>query len=272
MNMPLTPDQIGIIISVYKIAPSREEDISIRRALEILNRYRFFFVAPRSLDLVNYKKFFTPSTTVVRFSDRYFGDGLEGYNQLMLGKQFYAEFLSCKYLLIYHPDAYVFRDDLMEWCKTGYDYIGAPWTEDKNGKTELNGVGNGGFSLRKVESFLRVLDACDIETVSETHGIKQRIHKLLNKLIRLRIRLQRFTGNRKAVFYRPLTFNEDGFWGLSAPAITTEYKTAPQEIALKFSFDTSPDVLYRINRNQLPFGCHAWARINPAFWKKHIQF
>lgn len=270
--MFLTPDQIGIIISVYKIAPSREEEISIRRAFEILNRYRFFFVAPQSLDLVNYMKFFTPSTTVVRFSDRYFGDGLEGYNQLMLSREFYVEFSSCQYILIYHPDAYVFRDDLMKWCRAGYDYIGAPWTEDKNGKTELNGVGNGGFSLRKIESFLRVFGACDVETVSQTHGIKQRIHKLLNKIIRLRIRLLRATGNGKAVFYRPLTFNEDGFWGLSAPVISADFKTAPQEIALQFSFDTAPEVLYEMNHRQLPFGCHSWARLNPAFWREHINF
>ncbi len=270
--MLIAPDQVGIIIPVYKIAPSREEEISIRRALEILNRYKFFFVAPQSLDLVNYKKFFTPSTNVVRFNDRYFGDGLEGYNQLMLSRGFYAEFSSCKYILIYHPDAYVFRDDLLAWCKMGYDYIGAPWTEDRHAKIELNGVGNGGFSLRNTASFLQLFDRCEIRTVHAESALAERIRKILNRTIRCRIRLLHRIKNGKAVFLRPLSFNEDGFWGLSAPVISDGFKTAPQEVALKFSFDTAPDVLYEMNHRQLPFGCHSWARINPRFWQKHIHF
>jgi len=209
--MLLTHDQIGIVIPIYKSSPSREEEISMHRAFEILNHYRFYFVAPQKLDLINYEKFLTHSPAIIRFSDNYFNNGLEGYNQLMLSKEFYTEFSSCKYILIYQPDAYVFRDDLMEWCMTGYDYIGAPWMEDKNGRTQLNGVGNGGFSLRKIESFLHIFDVCDIKTICETSGIRQRIHKFLNETIRWRIRLLRLTGSGKAVFYRPLTFNEDGF-------------------------------------------------------------
>jgi Protein of unknown function (DUF5672) len=268
--MLLTHDQICVIIPIYKINPSSEEERSISRAFDVLNKYRFSFVAPHKLDLINYEKFFSYSPKVIRFSDSYFNDGLEGYNQLMLSKEFYAEFSSFKYILIYHPDAYVFRDDLIEWCMKGYDYIGAPWAEDKNGKIELNGVGNGGFSLRKVESFLYVFGLCEIRTIGEKSKIKRNIYKFLNKIIRWRIKLLRFTGSRKAIFYRERTIHEDGVWGLYAPTITRRFKTALEETALNFSFDTYPEILYQINQRQLPFGCHAWARVNPAFWEKHI--
>lgn len=269
--MLLNHDQIAVVIPIYKMNLSNEEEISIDRAFHILNKYRFYFVAPQKLDLSNYEKFFAYAPTVKRFSNIFFNNDLEGYNQLTLSKEFYTEFSSCKYILIYQPDAYVFQDDLLEWCMKGYDYIGAPWLEVKNGKIKLNGVGNGGFSLRKVESFLYILSLCEIRTIHETSRIKRKIYKFLNKTIRWRIRLLRFTGTTKAVFYREHAFNEDGFWGLSAPRITRKFITAPDETALKFSFDTHPEILYRINRCQLPFGCHAWAKRNPKFWKKYIR-
>jgi hypothetical protein len=63
-------------------------------------------------------------------------------------------------MLIYQLDAWVFKDDLMKWCNKGYDYIGAPWFEDfgsyEKGK-KLWRVGNGGFSLRKIKYFCKVL-------------------------------------------------------------------------------------------------------------------
>ncbi|MDP4126715.1 MAG: DUF5672 family protein [Bacillota bacterium] len=269
--MLLNHDQIGIVIPIYKIDPSPEEEISIYRAFQVLNKYRFYFVAPQGLDLMNYEKFFTYSPKVIRFSDSYFNNGLEGYNQLMLSRKFYAEFSSCKYILIYQPDSYVFRDDLMEWCRKGYDYLGAPWTENKNGKIRLNGVGNGGFSLRKVESFLNIFDLCEIRTICETSRIKRKFYKYLNKIIRWRIKLLHLANGRKAIFYREITFNEDGIWGISAPQITRKFRTAPQETTVKFSFDTDPDFLYQLNQRQLPFGCHAWAKVDPAFWEKHIS-
>ena len=50
------------------------------------------------------------------------------------------------------------RDALDEWCAAGYDFIGAPWLicADTPHITAEK-VGNGGFSLRRVSSFLRVL-------------------------------------------------------------------------------------------------------------------
>ena len=36
-------------------------------------------------------------------------------------------------MLIYQLDAYVFKDELLNWANKGYDYIGAPWLPWKNG-------------------------------------------------------------------------------------------------------------------------------------------
>jgi len=267
----LSSKEIGIIIPVHKAIPSEEEEEAISRAFHILNNYRFYFVAPRSLDLIRYKKFLEYSPEIIRFSDSYFNNGVDGYNQLMLSENFYINFSSCKYILIYQPDSFVFRDELMEWCKEGYDYIGAPWIDDRNRQINLNGVGNGGFSLRNVEKILYIFTRCEIQTVNNESIIKHRFHKIQNKTITLRSNLFNLIGNKKTVYYRDKNLNEDGFWGLIAPKISCRYKTAPAREAVKFSFDRYPDVLYQMNDYKLPLGCHAWNKWNPEFWKNHIS-
>ena len=49
------------------------------------------------------------------------------------------------------------------------------------------------------------------------------------------------------------------------------FKLAPVADAVKFSFETNPDVLYRINGHRLPTGCHAWWQYNLPFWKPFIE-
>ena len=42
--------------------------------------------------------------------------------------------------------------------------------------------------------------------------------------------------------------------------------------AMKFSIELEPSYLFLLNNSQLPFGCHAWERYEPNFWRNHIQF
>ena len=80
----------------------------------------------------------------------------------MISSKFYKSFKTYEFLLIYQTDAWVFRDDLLEWCNKDYDYVGAPWftgyDDTKGIKKAFNAVGNGGFCLRKTKSMLRVLN------------------------------------------------------------------------------------------------------------------
>ena len=94
---------------------------------------------------------------------------------------------------------------------------------------KLNGVGNGGFSLRNIEKFLYILSKCEIQPMNEQSKIKHRFHKIQNKTLIMRLRLLNLIGNKKVVYYRDKDFHEDGFWGLIAPEITKKFKTAPAE-------------------------------------------
>src|SRR3546814_12069713 len=63
---------------------------------------------------------------VCSFDDGYFKD-ISSYNSLMMSSAFYQSFLEYKYILIHQTDAFVFNNELKEWCEKDFDYIGDPW-------------------------------------------------------------------------------------------------------------------------------------------------
>ncbi|MCK5681152.1 hypothetical protein KAI46_10130 [bacterium] len=86
----------------------------------------------------------------------------EAYNKLLVFPGFWDAFPSFEYMLIAQLDAFVFRDNLDEWCRKGYAYIGAPW---------LNGFGaNNTLSIQNIRKLLQ----CSI-------GKAQKLHERLSK-------------------------------------------------------------------------------------------
>ena len=168
---------VKVVIPIYQASLSQQERKSLSQAYKILRMYPLVVIKPNHLDLSELVTEF-PKLSFISFADSYF-KGISGYNRLMLAKEFYESFLDCTYILIYQLDAYVFRDELREWCNKGYDYIGAPWLQrpvyklpvisgimhlihsyhkfrGKPSKQDLYGkIGNGGLSLRKVASHYR---------------------------------------------------------------------------------------------------------------------
>ena len=126
------------------------------------------------------------------------------------------------------------------------------------------GVGNGGFSLRCVPDFLRVLS-------------RPRVFR--NPL------MEHWPGNWKSNAYRflrdyhalvlanrqfNLKVNEDLFWGMFVPRACPFFRVAPAEEAMAFAFEAHPDFLFARNGGRLPFGCHAWDRYDRAFWVRQF--
>jgi hypothetical protein len=58
---------------------------------------------------------------------------------------------------------------------------------------------------------------------------------------------------------------EDLFWSFIAPRLNPAFSVAPPEIAIDFAWELNPREHYQ-QTGQLPFGCHAWARYDRAFW------
>ncbi len=152
-----------------------------------------------------------------------------------------------------------------------YDYVGAPWISadwlaDKKrkimkesflskpflnsivlkicwlfkgyySKKSLN-VGNGGFSLRKIDSFLNI------------------------------------SSQDKTVL--SWSDNEDVFWSIYVP-LNYDFRIPTFKKAAEFSFDLYPNELFKLVKHKLPLGCHAWYRKdfpyegNTKFWGKFIN-
>ena len=123
-----------------------------------------------------------------------------------------------------------------------YDYIGAPWVDAdwiddlpirRPSWSRDNIVGNGCFSLRKTRTFWALASLF-----------------------------------RPAALWWPA--NEDGFWSFYVPSYWPLFRIPSTEEALRFSYEKSPARCFELGRKSLPFGCHAWEKHQPDFWRRHI--
>lgn len=243
-----------VAIPLYRSELTRFEEISIAQCSKILGCHDIVFISPRSVEIAAIQKA-SGITRVERFDDAFFLS-TSTYNRLMLSPDFFRRFFDYEYLLVHQLDAFVFHDQLLDWCGLGLDYIGAPWLGEtwpervmNNARKPLwaripfyrklffknsNLVGNGGFSLRKITSALRVLE-------------------ILKKY---------------AVGWR---MNEDVFWSIYVPNVLPWFKVPDTGTAARFSLELQPELGFEMNGRALPFGCHAWERWNPEFWRPHIE-
>lgn len=257
----------AVVIPIYKMQLSREELASLHQCIEVFKNHPIFFVAPPNL---KYPDFASTGIKTIYFDSKYFS-GIKGYNSLMLSPKFYKKFKQFSHILIYQLDAWVFRDDLHWWCSQEYDYIGAPWFEgydQASSHSAFLGVGNGGFSLRKVSSHLRVLNTFSyIESPRKslknffTYSSKATLRNLVSNSI---------TGNNTFHLLNDFAENEDGFWSQIASRFEW-FKIPDFETAKKFSLEVNASSFIK-SEQDLPFGCHAWERYDRAFWEHYIKF
>ena len=65
--------------------------------------------------------------------------------------------------------------------------------------------------------------------------------------------------------YIKMRANEDFFFSTEYVGSKIKLNIPTVDVALKFSFDRSPNYLYTSNNNTLPFGCHGWFRNNDVY-------
>ena len=239
----LKVEDIAVIIPFYKSQLNELETKSLLQCVQILHRYKLVFIHPEGLDLSMCMSL-APNSICESFRSYYFKSILR-YNRLLISPSFYRRFSDYKYILIYQLDAWVFFDAIVEWCDKGYDYIGAPWIEEPEGgwtssllpftRLCVGLVGNGGLSLRKVSSHLKI-STC-LRLVSSLY------------------------------FY-----NEDFFWSFVVPKLFRRFSLPGVDEALRFAVEQNPRETFELNGRQLPFGCHAWHYRDTAFWKDYIPF
>jgi hypothetical protein len=257
--------EVAIVIPIYKADLNLLEEISLKQCFLTLHKYPVVAIAPQSLDLSNIWKY-GRFETIERFDDSFF-ESVQHYNALMLSPHFYERFLNYEFILIHQLDAFVFSDQLADWCNTDLDYVGAPWLKriEVNGLNEVtatfktwfytffniskygvpsdrqfdNVVGNGGFSLRRVERFYKLATSCKSKM-------------------------------RPYVERTEFKFHEDVFWSIEVNRRKTRLRIPDYRTAVQFAFENYPERCLQLNDNKLPFGCHAWD-LHIEFWKAYFK-
>lgn len=268
--MNVAQPSVTVVIPLYKPTLTPGERVSLQQAFRVLGRYPICFLKPESLSL---DSILEPgwTYTTASFPDRYFLSTAT-YNELMLSLEFYDRFAAYEYMLVYQTDAFVFRDELAEWCAKGYDYIGAPFrteiqfdsvlqekiwefkkniarwfrlTEVRHGKHQpaeiilKRTVGNGGLSLRRIARLQQVIAEHPKE-------------------------VKKYLANPSPFF------NEDTFFSIEMNRYWPRLRIPSWREAQAFAVEDRPAEQVA-EMGKLPFGCHAWDLYQPEFWRKQIQ-
>jgi hypothetical protein len=256
---------VCVVIPVYQSKLSPTEQVALDRCIAVLGNHPIAVVKPESLSL---DELFSRHPRLLRenFPDEFFAD-LKGYNRLLLSDEFYARFAAYKFILVYQLDAFVFSDQLLNWCSRGYDYIGAPWlppgplpgrigraliavrrkwhrllnrrvrSKDHASKPQFAySTGNGGFSLRRIAAMRRVLAELDGRAEWYRHSIARGWH-------------------------------EDIFFSVEANRYRTRIRIPNAHESAYFSWETNPGVAAQLTKGALPFGCHGWNKLHRDVWR-----
>ncbi len=266
-------NQCVIVIPIHNATPSTDELSSFTQCFKILGSHPIYVVAPNHLDLGSYKAYVPEFKTI--YIDPSWQSDLFKYNQLKISLYFYDLFKDYEYLLTYELDAFVFRDELIYWCEQKFDYIGAPWFEGLAEPISNNvvGIGNSGFSLRNIQSSLRILKRIAFLKRLRSFWFKSRLQSIVRfnfviSFLKRSCRIKSIDNINQLLL--PTQMNEDFYWSKLISEAFGDYKLASVEQACIFSFDANPSYLYKRN-GKLPFGCHAWGKYEPDFWMQFIS-
>jgi len=256
----------AVVVPVYRNKATPFDRISLAHLGKFLAAYDVFYIGPRDVSP------FWKEYEFVVFPDRYFQSRL-AYNRLMLDESLYARFSGYSHILIYQLDAAVFRDELLFWCDRPYDYIGATFYSDLIERADgyrwryaKCACCNGGFSLRRVDAFLRHLRTRDSTLVATARCIARGDLNGASQLLRYRRHLS-------PTRYQPHeSLNEDVYYGVFSKFIRPALRTPSPDVSDRFAFENIPHEVFERAGKAMPFGCHAWYKSDETltFWRPHL--
>ncbi len=225
--------QAPINQSYITVVPVYKAELSLAEAYSLLQLKRLLvcnitLVCPKDLDVSAYLHY-VPDLQIMRLPGEHFVS-VQSYNALMLQPWFYERFAKdYAWMLVHQLDAFLLKNQILEFCELGYDYYGAPWRTGfpqyrflfNRWPIKINArrfqVGNGGLSLRHLA-----------ETVDLLH---------------------RKRGHISNTFFMEDAFF--GYWG----SIDPSFHACPTEIAASFSLESHPEYWMNLT-NTLPMGFH----------------
>lgn len=253
---------VVVVIPLYTTELSGDARMALARTVRVLRKHPLVLLCPAGLDLMPLQSLLPDADLSIERFETDFFKGVEGYNRLMLSAELYSRFLHYDYMLVCQTDAYVFSDQLSQWCMRGYDWIGAPWVgspktawsrtllwgrnmirKKKKYDDYLFKVGNGGFSLRRVSMFLRIVH-------EQREDIASRLRHPTDRDLHI----------------------EDRYFSQVAPLLYPDMRIPDWEEAAGFCIDRRPRLGLAINGGKLPFACHGFDKRHVRdFWQPILQ-
>jgi hypothetical protein len=268
--------RVAIMVPMPTPVLSEDEEVSMRHLRAHLDHYDKFLLVPQGMGIR------MEGFTVVELDRKHFGSAAN-HNRMLYRTDFWEKFADYEYVLMYHLDALVFSDRLLEWCDQDLDYIGSPFLICKDAPwVKVERCGNGGFALYRVPSVLKVLwnrYHADPSKYLEDHC--SRFLAFQSKVLKpLRMAAPSWIKNSAPQNLRGqlrkmdrAEVNERGndlFWSDMAKTFFPAFKVGTLEQGLAFSFEMEPRRCLERTGGVMPFGCHAWARYDKAFWEGRI--
>lgn len=276
----MTQPLVVILILVHKAELNSYEEISLRQCFRVLGAHPIRLICPRGLDCSSYRRIIPDID--VDFIDPRWQRTYASFNRLKIEPFLYRRYQRYRFVLFHELDAFVFRDELAEWCDRGFDYIGAPWFDlpwmrniaglggytDDTDSYERAAVGNGGLSLRRVDAALKVLRSFswvarpgDIWNSAGPVSLARRVARSVKSMT---------IANNSFHLLNTFSANEDLFWGIYMGRNFDWFEVAPVEDALRFSQHGAPSASLRRGAPP-PFGCHGWWKDHADFWIPLVQ-
>jgi len=265
-----------VVIPIYKNFSelTYDEKISLNRTFDVFVDEDVFILISDSVNRDDYNSTYSLNLKYRIVSDIHFKN-INTYSKLLMSSYFYSLFKDYTWMLICQLDAYAFRNDLNLFThRQDFYFLGAPVINTNlKGWENISWVGNGGFSLRridicynvsyKLERLKKKLDFIHFISI-ENNFLSSLTRFILGKMFKLKF-------NKYLTRYLLETpVNEDIFWSLWIPSIFSNLKPADIHTATKFSFEVSPEQIFN-SVGCLPMGCHAWKKYNPIFWENILQ-
>lgn len=221
-----------IMIPIYKQFLSKTEDASLRQVIKILgNSYELCICCPFNIFTDYYTYKYNYNFSYLQCNNNYFVKQMS-YSWLCEEAEWYKCFQNYKFMLIYQLDGWIFKNEIDKFVKLDYDYIGSPWRAGINSLTHNEMVGNGGISLRKIETFINICTNLDLSKYN-----------------------QAFVNLEDLLFCHMLK---------------DQLNIAPVKDAIPFCVDQDPEYWYNKNNKQLPMATHGWEKFGKStFWNKN---
>lgn len=240
--------RLCVIIPIYHKEPLDNERISVRRTVEVLGSYDIYAICSEKLDISNYLEL--KISKFMRYADFYFKSN-KTYSRLLLSEMFYSDFEQYEYMLIAQTDTLILNTkyNIEDFMNMNYDYWGAPWPDGVFGSQygikeavksilihspkEIK-VGNGGFSLRKIQSTK--------ELVRDNKNYISFVWRL----------------NEDLFFSYMAKKSEEKIEKKGTVKTGVRYVAAPEKQAMFFALEM--DMRKQISNGHIPYAVHAWEK------------